>query len=118
MVIFEKREHTNESAVNILNQILRTGYVSDEGGTRTDFTKSVILIVLKGLPPAELIPCACRTTIRDKPFKTYLDATSVCPRAARRCQWVAMLKKVLSDMMNSVSLVNFSTWYELMCLFF
>jgi len=92
LVAFENVEDAKDSAVCILNQILRTGYASDDDGTSTDFTKSVILIVLRGLSPSELRPCVCQKIIPNSPFKTYLDATSKSSGAKYRCQCVAMLK--------------------------
>ena len=94
MIIFENIEQAEDSAIRILNKILETGYASYEGDAITDFTKSVILIILQDVSPSVLLPCQCIKVLRDHPFKSHLGASPSSSGAQASCPCVTMLNEV------------------------
>lgn len=103
VIIFEKIGQAEDSAIRILNQILETGYASYEGDAATDFTKSVILIILQDVSSSVLMPCECMKVLRDHPFKSYLGATPSSSGAQGSCRCVTMLNEVRCDMSSWLS---------------
>ena len=94
MIILEKIEQAEDSVICILNKILETGYASYEGDAITDFTKSVILVILRDVSPSVLLPCQCINMLRDHPFKSHLGASPSSSGVQASCPCVTILNEV------------------------